>query len=157
MDKKQKSRHLSVYEFFQILQIEWIVADLRTRIYVKKKDRDFWSKVKEGKKQTIENIAEQNNLPTIFSDDEMKRAFTAKVYLKSGPPNFLYKNEGHKMTQESLDLLNYYSKGAHVRFESFQEVKVGIIQSYSPIAKTVCIKWDEALITLPIQEVTRVI
>lgn len=155
--KKPKSRNLSVYEFFQALQLEWIVADLRTRIYPKKKDKEYWAKVKEGKRIIIESIAEKNHLPTIFSDDEMKRAFETKVYLPSGPPNFIYKDEANKKAQEPFDLTYYFHKGSDVRFEWYQEMKVGKVKSYVTFADRVTVEFDDIEHTFPVAEVTRIL
>src|ERR1700752_3568898 len=98
--KKPKSRNLSTYEYFHFLQGEGIVADLRTRIYPKKKDKEYWAKVKEGKRIAIETIAEKNHLPTIFSDDEMRLIFDQKVYLPEGVPAFTYKDEVNEAAQK---------------------------------------------------------
>lgn len=129
--KKDKSRNLSVYQFFQILQKEWIVADLRTRIYPKGKHKDYWTKVKEGKEATINQIAEKNHLPTIFTDQEMKRIFELQVYKEKGAPDFNYKSEENRTAQEPLDLTYYYSKGSEVRFDHFGEQKIGKVKSYT--------------------------
>lgn len=155
--KKPKSRNLSVYEFFKILQLEWIVADLRVRIYPKKKDKEYWVKVKEGKRVIIESIAEKNHLPTIFSDDEMKRAFEALVYLAEGVPNFVYKDDINRNAQEPFDLLYYFHKGAEVRFDWYSEIKVGKVKSYVAFSDTVTIEFDNQEAPLPISKVTRIL
>lgn len=157
MDKKSKSRKQTVYEFFQTLQIEWIVADLRSRIYPQSSDKAFWSKVKQGKQVIIENIAEKNLLPTIFTDSEMKRALENTVYREKGVPKFLYKNEDHERIQKPLDLAYYYAKETDVRFEVFGDQKVGKVKSYIPFASTIVVAYDDQEISLPVDEVTRVI
>lgn len=155
--KKSKSRNLSIYEFFNVLQIEYIVAELRVRIYPKKKDKDYWSKVKEGKQRIFESIAEKNHLPTVLTDEEMKRVFEQKVYAPEGFPNFLYKNEENKKAQEPFDLIYYYSKGAEVRYDWFGETKIGKIRSYVPYEETLLIQLDGEVIELPVQKVTRIL
>lgn len=156
MDKK-KTRKQSVYEFFQTLQVEWIVADLRSRIYPQPSDKAFWTKVKEGKKQIIENIAEKNFLPTIFVDSEMKRALENKVYRDKGVPSFLYKDDNQQRIQEPLDLTYYYAKDADVRFELYGEQKVGKVKSYIPFSPTIIITYEEKDLSIPTSEVTRII
>lgn len=157
VQKKKKSRSLSVYQYFQVLQVEWLVADLRVRIFPSKKDKDYWIKVKEGKRQVVEDIAEKNHLPTIFNDSEMRRAFENKVYVDKGHPNFHYKDDWYKYLQEPLDLLHYYTKGVEVRFEVYEEMKVGIIKSYIPEKDTIDIEFQGEILTLPISEVTRIL
>lgn len=156
--KKEKSRHLSVYQFFQILQLEWIVADLRSKIYPKKKDKEYWNKVKEGKEKIFEQIAEKNHLPTIFSDEEMRRLLEMEVYKPQGLPNFLYKNDENRGAQEPFDLTYYYSKGAEVRFDVFGEQKIGKVKSYLPYQFTIIVTSLEGEdFTVRIESVTRIL
>ena len=139
MEIVKKSRSLSKYEYFQILQLEWIVADLRFRIYHNEKDKEYWDKVKEGKRVKIEDIGEVNRLPTIFSDQEMLADLQRKIYRTKGHPNFLYKDEKDREIQEPLDLLNYYRAGIDVRYEIDDEVIVGKIKAYLVYAPTITV------------------
>lgn len=158
-NSKEKSRKLSVYQYFQALQVEWIVADLRARIYPQEKDKRYWNKVKEGKQRVIESIAEKNMLPTIFTDDEMKRALENRVYKNQGIPNFQYKNDEHQQVQQPFDLLYYYSKDADVRFEHYGLQKIGKIKSFNLDTKEVIIieSSENEEYRLPAQQVTRII
>lgn len=136
-------RKLSVYQFYEILQLEWLVADLRCRIFQSDKDKAYWRKVREGKQIKIENIAEKNRLPTIFNDDELKRDLEKRIYNDYTYPDFHYKDPDHQQSQGHSDLLNYYSKGTEVRFESQGDMKVGRVVDYTPFATTLrvqCLK-----------------
>lgn len=136
-------RKLSIYQYFEILQKEWLVADLRCRIYQNKKDKGFWLKVREGKRVKIENIAEKNKLPTIFTDSELKKDLERAIYNDYTYPNFHYKDEQHAREQGYWDLTNYYSKGSEVRFDHNGEMKVGKVVEYIPFSNTIrieCIK-----------------
>lgn len=130
-------RKLSTYQYFEILQVEWLVADLRCRIFTNDKDKNYWHRVREGKQIKIESIASKNNLPTIFTDDDLRRDLENRIYNDYSYPNFHYKDEAHKQAQGYWDLLNYYSKGVEVRYEVFGEVKVGIVVDYTPLAKEI--------------------
>jgi hypothetical protein len=156
MQSKKKSRSLSAYQFFQILQVEWLTADLRSRLYPKK-DKEFWNKVKEGKEKIISQIAEKNHLPTIFSDEEMKRIFEYKMYGQEGFPTLCYKDDIDKIKQEPLDLAYYYSKGSEVRCEVFGEQKIGIIKSYQPFDLTIALLVDGETNLFEINKVTRIL
>ena len=136
-------RKLSIYQYFEILQKEWLVADLRCRIYQNIKDKGFWLKVREGKRVKIANIAEKNKLPTIFDDLELKKDLERAIYNDYTYPNFHYKDEDHMRTQGYWDLLNYYSKDSEVRFEHEGEIKVGKVIEYVPFSKNIriqCVK-----------------
>lgn len=128
-----KSRHLSILDFFENLQIEYIQADLRHKIYPKLKDKSYWQRVKEGKKATIEKLAEKNSLPSIFSDTEMLRAFEKRVYRDVSYPVFTYRDENHKMEQEYYDLKYYYNQGSDVRIDQDGTIMIGkISKEYIP-------------------------
>lgn len=156
MQSKDKSRSLSAYQFYQILQQEWLSADLRSRLYPKK-DKEYWNKVKEGKEKIINQIAEKNHLPTIFIDEEMKRIFELQMYGIEGIPKFSYKNEADRLKQEPLDLTYYFSKGAEVRCEVYGEQKIGLIRSYQPYSDTVAVTVDNAVVKFPVNKVTRIL
>lgn len=156
-NRKEKSRHLSIYQYFEILQIEWLVADLRFRIAVKAKDKEFWKKVKEGKKQTFEAIADRNSLPTLFTDSDLKAALEKRIYECEGLPNFHYKDEAAKQIQGYWDQLHYYRPSTEVRFELFGEVRVGTIDKYHPNAEKIKIKYDGETLEVPTKEVSRIL
>lgn len=46
MDKKvEKTRNLSVAEYFLQIQKEYLIADFRRKIYYSPKDKAYWTKV----------------------------------------------------------------------------------------------------------------
>lgn len=132
-EKSQKSRHLSILDYYETLQLEWIIADLRRRIYPRLKDKNYWTRVQEGKKETVVRLAEKNSLPSIFSDDTMLREFEKKVYRDQGHPIFVYKDEKNRNEQEFLDLRSYYGINSDVRVMVLGETKIGkITKEYTP-------------------------
>lgn len=155
--KKEKSRHQSTFEYFEILQLEWFVADLRAKIYPKIKDKEFWKKTREGKKITIQDIAIRNNLPSIFDDDQLEHVLRKKIYRDESYPNFIYRNHDHKLNQEYYDLLYYFNPGSEVRFEMYGEMKVGKVKEYKPFEKNVTVVLDGREEKLPILKVTRIL
>jgi hypothetical protein len=129
----KKSRHLPILDFYENLQVEFIQADLRHKIYPKLKDKAYWGRVKEGKRATIEKLAEKNMLPSIFTDESMLRQFEKRVYRDVSYPLFTYRDENHKMEQEYYDLKYYYNQGADVRIDIDGEVFTGkITKEYIP-------------------------
>lgn len=122
----------TIFEFFNILQLEWICADLRSRIYDRDKDKMYWEFVKQGKKAKIENIASKNNLPTIFDDPQMKEEFAKKIYKEKGFPDFLYKDDAQRAQQEFFDRQNYFAKNIDIRCEIEGEIIVCKIISFEP-------------------------
>lgn len=158
IEKKQKSRKLGIYEFFEILQIEWIVADLRLRLYPKEKDKAYWKKVRDGKRKTIDEIADKNKLPTMFNDSSLKADMESRVFRESSFPDFHYKDANNEMSQSVYDLMYYYSKDADVRCTVLGETKVGKVKSFKSFEKFVTVAFkDDVELRLPISEVTRIL
>lgn len=135
-----KSRKQSIFQFFEALQFEWICNDLREIIYPYATDKLHWKIVKDGKKVKIENIAIKNNLPTIFDDEEMMSTLKQKIYRTTGLPNFLYKDNRQRATQEYYDMLFFFHKGIDVRIDIAGEVVVCKITHYKPYEMTLCAK-----------------
>lgn len=156
-EKRVKTRRQSVYEYFEALQLEWIVADLRYRISTKIKDKEFWRRVKEGKKVTIETIADRNQLPTIFTDLDMRAELEKRVYRNNTYPNFLYRNEEDKEAQGYWDLFHYYKHNADIRFEHFGEVRVGKIKAYQVYDTKLKVVYNDEVFELLTSEVSRIL
>jgi hypothetical protein len=156
--KPKKSRHLSILDFFDTLQVEYILADLRHKIYPRLKDKAYWNKVMVGKKATIEKLATRNSLPSIFTDDSMLRTLEKKVYRDSSYPLFTYRDEQHKMEQEYYDIKYYYLTGAEVRVEIYEDIKTGkVSKEYVPFANHVFVIIDGKEEKYSIGKVTRIL
>ena len=152
-----KSRPLSPYQFFEVVQIEYICAKLRARIYKAKKDKEFWNKVAEGKRVKIEEIADRNGLPSIFTDSDLNDTLTKRVYVENNSPCFIYRDEQHKLEQEYYDLFYYYGIGKEVRFLFDLEMVVGIVEVYKVFSPTILVKYKENILTLPTKQVMRIL
>lgn len=126
-------KRLSIYQFYETIQIEYICALLRAKIYVRPKDKDYWNKVVEGKRLKIEDISSRNNdIPSIFTDSDLYTTLERKVYCENRYPIFVYRDEENKKNQEFYDLLNYFSKGVEVRYNIDNTQCLGVIKKYKP-------------------------
>lgn len=162
--KRSRSRKLSILDYFRVLQVEALNAELRSRIYTKKSDRNFWKSTYEKKKQAALDIAERNKvgntpLPSIFTDEEMMASIRAEVYGTGGFPSFTYANEEQSIAQSYLDSMCYYAIGTEVACDSFGEIIYGKVKSYIPNSKTVEVEriTDKEVITMPISHTTRIL
>ena len=115
MVRKYKSRKISFLEYFENLQREYIVAELRSKIYTNEKDKLYYKEREMvGKRQRIEDISLRNNLDNIFTSQYLKCKFYDEIYNKTGLPNFIYRDNFDKEKRGPLDIYHYFAKGVCV-------------------------------------------
>lgn len=158
MNEKVNSRKLSTYQYFEAIQIEYLCAILRARIYTRPKDKDFWNKVAEGKRIVINNIADRNKLPSVLTDSDLESALSRRIYRENTFPLFVYKDEEHKLSQEYFDLLYYYQEGSEVRYDLGNGTEVGTVTSYKPFDKIVnVLDTNKEKIQIEVSKVARIL
>ena len=123
----EKSRHLSIYDFMEILQLEYLTAELRKKIYYKESDKKYYTKVMKFKKQKIEDIAVRNGLQSIFNDEATKHTMYGKIYNKKGYPTLVYKDEADREGNEAKDKQQYYTKGSEAKVTTDEKIIIGEI------------------------------
>lgn len=156
---KTKSRSLSIFEFFEILQLEYLTAKIRCRIYPSDYDKEYYKRVMDGKKKKIEDIATRNLLPSIFNDNNTKEDLYKRLYGSGGTPQFMYRNEEDRNKRAHLDLQHYYSVGAEVKVSTEDGYVVGEIYKVHLEKGVIFIKLrgEEQNTPHSIQNVTRII
>lgn len=154
---KIKTRHLSIYQFFDTLQSEYLILELRSKIYPAISDKEYYKRVMEQKKEKILDIASKNYLPSIFDDPEIKNHKRAEIYKPFGMPNFIYKDEEHKKRFASLDKKYYYLPESEVRITVDGELKVGIIESVDFHLNKAVIKCDKESFEMSLDHISRVL
>lgn len=97
-----KTRNLSVAEYFIQIQREYLIADFRRRIYFNPRDKAYWNKVCKYKEEKINAIAERSNLHSILNNDDKLKEFKEMLFDSNGKPKFI---------MDEKDLHNYYSRG----------------------------------------------
>lgn len=122
-----KDRHLPPLMYLNQLQLEYICSELRSKIYPSKKDKDYYRKVMSFKKNKIEDVSFKNSLPTIFTDEEVKKDFYRQIYNKQGLPNFLYRDTKNKSDFELLDIQHYYHKNSEIKLYIKDKIVFGKI------------------------------
>jgi len=140
-DNINKSRNLSILEYLNILQKEYIVCILRTKIYTKLNDKAHWKKVAEYKKEKIKTISQRNTLDNIFDDKDIYNQIYKEIVPTFGLPFFIYKDEREKELLIKQDFTNYFYKEMEIKFiDQNNESQLGIIISCSPIMNLVVVK-----------------
>lgn len=123
-----KNRSQSFNDFYACLQREYLVAELRYKIYTKEKDKNYYlHREMEGKKQTIEAIASRNNFPSIFTDEWLYGRYRAEIYNDWGLPNFIYRSEEDRLNRRPKDVVAYFHKGVSVMVKTDEGKQKGIV------------------------------
>ena len=121
-----KNRTLNFNDFFACLQREYLVAELRYKIYMKAKDKEYYlHKEMEGKKRTIESIASRNNFPSIFTDQWLFEKYKSEIYNEWGLPNFIYRSDEDRTNRRPSDIVSYFHRGVIVNVKTDEGVKLG--------------------------------
>lgn len=109
------NRKISFNDFFACLQREYLVAELRYKIYEKPKDKNYYlNKEILGKKKTIEEISSRNNYPNIFTDSWLRDRYKSEIYTEWGLPNFIYRSNEDRENRRPRDIVAYFHKGVEV-------------------------------------------
>lgn len=103
-----KTRDLSVAEYFLQIQKEYLIADFRRRVYFSPKDKSYWSKVCGYKEARINAISKRNNLNSILNSESKLENLMSELFDRNGKPKF-------DMTKE--DIRNYYSNGSEFSYQ----------------------------------------
>ncbi len=161
MESKKGDRNLSVLEFFKELQREYFVAEIRSKIYPRLKDKTYFKeRVMRGKKNVIEDIAKKNNLVSIFSNQEEYDKFRLEIYGERGKPKFQYKNKKIRLEFEEKDNLYYYYIKSEVRVFSKEENRedLGKIKFVNLNADLIEVELEnENIIVTNLNNVTRIL
>jgi len=111
-----KKGDLPINDYFERLQLEYIVCELRKKIYPSIKDQKYYERVMGYKKDKIDDISLRNQgLPTIFTSKRTKVELYNRIYNKHGLPNFIYRNAEHQKESYESDRVNYYSINSIVK------------------------------------------
>lgn len=125
-----KNRHLPLYEYLEILQIEYLSYMIRSKVYPIEQHRNYWKGAMENIKVKIEQISERNSLCNMFTDKNIETVIREKFYINK-TPSFQYRNEEFRKKWEYWDNFNYYLKNSEVRVELESETVIGKIVDYT--------------------------
>ena len=98
----EKTRNLSVAEYYQTIQREYLISEFRRKIYFSPKDKKYYQRVMTHKAEKINEIAERNHLDSIFTNTEYLQSIRKQLFNEIGKPTF-------EMTFD--DVRNYYAAG----------------------------------------------
>lgn len=102
-----KTRNLSVAEYFLAIQKEYLIAEFRKKIYFSPNDKAYYQKVMNYKVEKINDIASRNRLDSILNNSERMEDMRGELFDKLGKPKF---------EMNKTDLENYYAIGNDFSF-----------------------------------------
>lgn len=124
-----KDKNQSILEFFEVLQLEYFICEIRKKIYISQKDKNYYKRVMDFKKNKIEDLSLKNGIPSIFSDEELRIDFIKKTYPKLGLPEFIkcYNNTKLAIWTEN-DNNHYYLTGKDIKIVIDDTILVGVLE-----------------------------
>lgn len=93
-------KNLSAAEYFHVVQQEYLMAEFRRKIYFSPKDKRYYERLMQYKREKIEDIGMRYRLLSIFNSVDKVNAIRAELFDPLGQPMF------HMSEQ---DWKNYYS------------------------------------------------
>ena len=157
-EPKLKTRDLTIGAFFETLQLEFLVCELRARIYPDK-HKEYWNNIAKNKKEKILDISKRNgDLPCIFSHASIKEGYKKKIFPEIGFPKFIYRDEKQRERQEKWDWVNYFSQGCSVKvFDEGFYVGLGEIKQINYENKTAIVVIESEEKELSLHSLTRLL
>jgi len=154
-----KSRDLTIHEYWEQLQLEYIVAELRRKIYPIVKDKNYYKRVLEQKKEKIDDISIRNHLESesIFENNEYRKEMYSRIYNEQGLPNFIYRDEKMRAQLEESDIINYYYEGSEVRVKINDKIEIGNIENINLMAELVEVRINEEIQSFFMKDVVRIL
>lgn len=170
MDKYKGNSNITIKNLFEILQKEYLICVLRSKIYPIAKHKVYWNRIAEQKKHKILDICKKTivdgwkkkeKLISIFDDEYLYSKLERETYNEFGLPNFYYPNAETKEQQIYWDIKNYFNINSNVKFidhEDNYKIKFGIIKEIIiENNKIIIISSDKSEFEIEFQFVSRII
>ena len=121
MTNRNKDRHQSKISFLESLQKEYFECEIKSKIYLKQSDRNYYKRVMEHKKSKILNLSfNMGGVVNIFDSDNEFELVKRSVYPENNLPKF-------DLTDVEIDY--YYQVDSEIRVDLGSENRVGILIS----------------------------
>jgi hypothetical protein len=150
-------------QYIQSLQLEYICYEIRSIIYPSQKDKAYFQKIMQFKKEKIDTFSNKKPVPTIFNSLRERDRLYRLVLPASGFPNFdqiSYKNTEILLEFQEKDFKFYYKIGADFQVEQEdRSFKLGVLENINRKKKiaTVRYKGDSSSSVVSIDHLSRVI
>ena len=154
MIEKRKSRSISLMDYYEILQLEFLSYYFRYMFYEREVDKDKYRDFCKKKRESIEKLSLRNCFGNIFTDEATKEKYLKKFLNEKGMPNFTYRDEHQKKHLGYWDKVYMFRSGSLVIFEgSDWEVDVNLCK-FDSDDDSLLIKNDRVKRKVPVNEVS---
>lgn len=139
----KKSRDISIGEYLNRLQIEYIIYELRSKIYPASEDKEKFKQIMYFKKIKIEDISEKNDLDSIFTSTLVKKNLIDNLFKDKFVPDDFH----------GKDKYYYLFKGSEFSYEG----KIVKLLSYDLQYETALVELDSVKKTLNLVDIRRIL
>jgi hypothetical protein len=87
------NRNLSILDYLKQLQLEYLLYELRIKIYPKSEDKKQYKKILDYKENKILDICKKNSLDNMFTNGEILKEIESDFYDQFGNPKELTKRD----------------------------------------------------------------
>jgi len=122
-------RQLSIYEYYNQLQLEYLSAEIRSKIYKNESDVKYWQTIMAHKRNKILDIALRNKLQSIFDSKEKYNELISQI-LVWGIPKLQYRDIVQERRLKKRDLYHYFKPGTDVKVKNGSGVLIKKIEWY---------------------------
>lgn len=128
---KEKSRTISQIEYLNTLQNEYLEYAIRVKIYPMPDLKGKFLNTMAFKQKKIIDIANNYNIPTLFSDEKILQTYTENLIGKGGFPKFEYIATDKSQANKYWDFRNYYysQTEVYIFFEKEEDKRGSVIYS----------------------------
>ncbi len=157
MKQVKKSRNLSLTEYLKTLELEYLMADIRRKIYPNPKDKRYWSKVVQYKEEKIKDIAERNELSSVLEDKELRNRLLLSFIPDNQVPIFYYRDQKDKNEYYHKDIKFYYFINVEVKYYHDSKLCIGKIIEVDMSGELLRIESEQKEIVKSFDQVRRII
>lgn len=141
--ESQKTRNISMYNYLNTLQKEYLVMEIRAKIYPIITDKKYYKAIMLHKEIKIRDIARRNYLDCIFDKAVVRANLEGEIINKRGLPNFTYRDERVKSKFAQKDIAYYFLHDTDIKVffgEDDCNFEIGTIKSFDETSMTVTVR-----------------
>ena len=134
-----KSRNISVGDYLNRLQVEYLIYEMRSKIYPGNEDKEKFKQIMNYKRIKIEDISEKNELDSIFTSTLLKKNLIDNLFKDKFVPDdfhgkdryyYLFKGSEFSMNGKIVKIVSYdlHYETAIIEFENKEKKNVNLIE-----------------------------